>query len=298
LEADLAAVIEVSIVMATTLEKTRTDAMIRAVKSIQSQTDCTVVPIIVVNGSRYDPDALQYWKARNDVRVFQLQIGDYLKARLFGRRQVDTEFFGFLDDDDVYLPGALSARLHPMRTDTSVDCVVGNGLIESGTCESVALSRLELHRKDPIVGLAVENWMPSACAALFRTMTIDVAYFEHPDRHFEWTCLAFRLAANRRKIVFLDNLTYRISDTPGSLSKSLAYAREAPDTLRRLLRIPLPHAARRLWSRKYGAALHGLAEHYRVQGNILLAWKAHLGSVLRPGGSRYALYTRHLLRRS
>jgi len=289
---------EVSVVMATSLEKTRTEAMVRAVKSVHSQTDCSVVPIIVVNGSRYDPGALEYWNGRNDVRVFQLQEGNYLNARLFGRRQVDTEFFGFLDDDDVYLQGAMCSRLHPMRTDASVDCVVGNGLVEREGHESVALSRLDLHRRDPLVGLAVENWMPSACAALFRTATVGVTYFEHPDRHLEWTCLAFRLAADGRRIVFLEDLTYRISDTIGSLSKGPAFACEAPNTLHRLLQVPMPHAAKRIWWRKYGATLHGLAEHHRFQGNIRLAWKAHLGSLWRPGGLTYALYTRHLLRRN
>lgn len=285
---------EVSVIMATSLETSRADAMVRAVESVLAQTGCSIVPIIVVNGNRYDADVLEYWKTRRDVRVFQLQEGDYIKARLFGRNQVDTEFFGALDDDDVYLPGSVSIRLDPMRADPSVDVVVGNGLIERGGHESLALSKLDLHRTAPLVGLAEENWMPSAAAALFRTETVGVEYFKLPDRYMEWTALAFRLAADGRKIVFLDDLTFNIADTPGSLSKTLTYKMEAPDTLRRMLEIPVPREIKRIWERKYGACLHGLAEYHLFQGERSLAWKAHLGSLFRAGGLRYVLYTRYL----
>jgi len=272
--------------------------MIRAVTSVLSQTDCSVVPIIVVNGSRYDSDALEYWRARRDVRLFELDEGDVVKARLFGRRSVDTEFFGFLDDDDVYLPSAVSARLGPMQSDQSVDVVVGNGLIERSGEESVVLTQIALHRARPLVGLAIENWMPSACAALFRSATVGAQYFEEPDRYMEWTALAFRMVTDGLNVVFLNDLTYRIADTPGSLSKTLAYAREAPNTLRRMLDTPLPADAKRIWERKYSAALHGLSDHYRLHGELGPAWKAHIRSLLRPGGINYALYTRHLLCRT
>jgi hypothetical protein len=287
--------IDASVIMATSLELCRTKAMIRAVATVLSQ-DGSAIPIIVVNGDRYDPEVLGYWKSRRDVRLFQLAEGNVGTARLFGRRQVDTAFFGALDDDDCFLPGSINARLTPMRTDPSVAAVVGNGLIERDGRESVALSQMKLHRISPLLGLAQENWLPSACAAMFRTEIVRAEYFDHDERWLEWTALAFRLAADERKIVFLDDLTFRIADTPDSLSKSAGYARGAPIVLRHLLDIPMPYPVYRVWLRKYGATLHGSAEFHRSRGEIGLAWKAHLGSLLQPGGAHYLLYGRKLLR--
>lgn len=285
---------EVSIIIATSLETPRTKVMMRAVESIISQIGCSAVPIIVVNGSRYDTDALSYWKSKNNIRLFQLQEGNHIKARLYGRMQVDTEFFGFLDDDDVYLPGALNARLVPMRADPNIDIVVGNGIIESKGHENIVLSKLELHRADPLISLAVENWMAS-CSALFRTQEIGAEYFQHSDQYMEWTALAFRLCADGKRLFFLNDLTFRISDSPQSLSKTHAYAVKGQDTLRRLLEIPVSREAFGVWDRKYGSALHDVAEYHRSRGEQGLAWKAHLRSLFHTGGLRYVLYSRHLL---
>lgn len=284
-----------SVVIATSLHPSRVGTLVRGVHSLTTQEGCVVIPIIVVNGPHFDPAALEYWKTRPDVRLFQLEEGDWMRARRFGRERVDTDYFGFLDDDDLYLPDGARARLAPMLTDPAVDVVVGNGVIEGGGQERPALADPDLHRSEPLVSLASENWMPSA-AALFRTETVPLQYFEHPDRHMEWTALAFRLAADGKNIVFVDNLTFRITDTPGSLSKSLAYAVEAPETMRRLLDIPVGKEARRAWRRKYGAALHGLAEFRWNRGEHLEAYKAHFRSLLQPGGLRYLAYTRHLIR--
>ena len=291
----MAGPIDVSVIIATSLEASRVDVMLRAVESILSQAGCSAVPIIVVNGDRYDIDALQYWKTRGDVRLFQLEEGDQTKARLFGRKQVDSEFFGALDDDDVYLPGGLRTRLAPMWAERSVDVVVGNGLLERDGRESIHLTKLEMHRKSPLLGLASENWLPSSCAAIFRTATIGVEYFEQLDRWMEWTAVAFRLALNGRRIVFLDDLTFRITDPTNSLSKSVGYAMGVPETLRQLLNNPLPRDAKRIWGRKYGAALHGLAALHLSRGERRLAWKAHIQSLLCPGGQRYMLFSRKLL---
>jgi len=253
------------------------------------------VPLIVVNGSHYDEEALKYWAARPDVRMFQLEEGDQAKARYLARKQVDTEFFASIDDDDIFLPGAMSARLAPMRADRSVDLVVGNGIIERDGVESIVLARLDLHRRDPLIGLAAENWMPSSCAATFRTDAIGPGYFERLSRWMEWTALAFQLAVDGRKIVFLDDLTYRIADTASSLSKGIDYALGAPETLRQLLQNPLPGEAQTVWRRKYGAALHALAGLHLSRGEARSAWKAHIGSLFCDGGGRYVLYSRKLV---
>ena len=164
---------ETSVIMATSLEASRAPAMARAVESVLSQ-DEQALPLIIVNGDRYDPEALDHWKRRRDVRLFQLSEGNVAAARLFGRRRVDTAFFGALDDDDCFLSGSIRKRLAPMHADPSIAGVVGNGVVERGGYESVALSDMALHRVAPLHSLARENWLP-ACAALFGNATASGA---------------------------------------------------------------------------------------------------------------------------
>src|SRR5690242_6277552 len=117
----------ISVVIPTTASAQRAPLLWRAVRSLQGTSDGEVLPIVVVNGDRYDPSILEALKRRRDIRCLYLEVGDHVEARRVGRCAVDTEFFGLLDDDDEYLSGTLQVRLEPLRRDSSLDVVITNG---------------------------------------------------------------------------------------------------------------------------------------------------------------------------
>lgn len=285
---------DVSVIIATTLDANRIYVLRRAVQSVMTQTGCRPVVLLIVNGTRYDSEELKYWSSHQGVDVHQLPIGDVQKARLYGRDQVRTAYFSFLDDDDEYLPGGLATRLVCMMGTPRPDVVVANGLIEQQGETRTALTQIDAHQRNPLRSLASENWLPSA-AAVFRTSRIGRDFFAYDDPLMEWTALAFRLAVAGMTIEFIEALTYKINDSPVSLSKSAAYATGVSETLRRLVALDVPSDVAPIWDAKYREALHALADHYRTQGNWREAWRAHIQTLCQRGGLRYASYTRHLL---
>jgi glycosyltransferase involved in cell wall biosynthesis len=80
----------------------------------------------MVNGSGYVPGLLESLKWRRDVRFLYIEEGSATRARHAGRDILDTEFFGILDDDDAYLPGAVKTRLSPLLEDASINAVITN----------------------------------------------------------------------------------------------------------------------------------------------------------------------------
>src|SRR5271156_2304964 len=94
---------EISIIIPTLVAVERTDLLMRAINSVLTDQGSTVVPIVVANGNRFAPEVLAALKSRRDIRYLYREEGDVVAARLAGRKLVDTEFFGALDDDDEFL---------------------------------------------------------------------------------------------------------------------------------------------------------------------------------------------------
>lgn len=285
--------IPVSVIIPTTCERVRWRSLERAIAGVLAQEGVAAHVIAVVNGNRFDPACLEALKQKDGVTVLYRSTGSAPLAQAAGRDVVDTPFFAFLDDDDEYLPGALAARLAPLRADPALDFVVANGYRARDGRDELAIGDSRAIVADPLDALCHSNWMAS-CAGLFRTSTVTAAYFVDPAPYMEWTYLAFRLTASLR-MRWLDAPTYRINDSPVSLSKSDAYLRSELDILQRVLTLPLPAPARRAVRRKIGRAYHVFAEKSRRQGNRAQAWRFHLGSLTRPGGWRYLSYSRKLV---
>jgi glycosyltransferase involved in cell wall biosynthesis len=272
----------------------RAPLLTRAIASLLGQSGVAVLPLVVVNGDRFDAAQLDELRRRSDIRLHIIAEAGVAAARRVGRELVETEFFCFLDDDDEYLPGALAARLAPLRADESLDATVGNGYRTYG-------GRMTPHLEDPagvaaapLRSLATVNWLAS-CAGLFRTSRIGPEYFAEPLAHYEWTYLAFQLVLTRR-IAFVPDMTFVVHETPGSASRTAEHELAAADILGRILKLDLDRATRRLMQRKYGAAMHVCADHHRAAGRLAEAWACHAASLRAPGGlRRYGLYTRKLL---
>ena len=283
----------VSVIIPTTCERARWDSLEHAIAGVLAQEGVAAHVIAVVNGNRFDPDCLAALKRKDRVTVLYRSTGSAPLAQAAGRDAVATPFFAFLDDDDEYLPGALAARLDPLRADPGLDFVVSNGYRARKGHDEYAIGDSRAIVADPLDALCERNWMAS-CAGLFRSTTVTPAYFADPAPYMEWTYLAFRLTASLR-MRWLDTATYRINDSPVSLSKSDAYLRSELEILERVLALPLPPRARRAVRRKLGRACHVFAEKSRRAGQQAQAWCYHLGSLSKPGGWRYLPYSRKLM---
>jgi glycosyltransferase involved in cell wall biosynthesis len=284
---------DVTVIIPTTCERARWPSLERALASILAQQGVRVTVLAVVNGNRYDPQCFEALKAQAGVTVLYRETGSAPLAQQAGRDAVRTEFFAFLDDDDEYLPGALTTRLAPLLADRSVDFAVSNGYRAVGGSDEIVIQDVASIRASPLSALCAQNWMAS-CGGLFRSSTVAAEYFAEPAPFMEWTYLAFRLTA-QLNVHFVDVPTFRINDSAVSLSKSQAYMRSELDILRRVLELPLPAPVRRAVQCKIGRACHVAAEDCRLQGQGAQAWRYHLKSLGQPGGWRYLLYSRKLI---
>lgn len=285
---------EVTIVIASTCETKRADTLRRAVQSLLDQRHRVPRILIVANGSRIDPEVVRSVSALPGVVVEYQSAGSLPNALRYGVSCVETQYFGFLDDDDEYLPDALALRCAALEADPAVDVVVTNGYGCTGGVDELRLGNLERVARDPLRALSVENWLTS-CGGLFRIDRVSTAYFDGVTRHSEWTLLAYKLALTRR-IAFIDVPTFRIHlDSPGSLSKSLEYREGQTDALRQIVAMDLPPDVKRAVRSKLGRAYHGLASFYLAEGQRAVALRHHLKSLRAPGGLAYLTFSRKLL---
>ena len=271
----------------------RATAIRRAIDTALSQEGVRARVTIVVNGQRFDRDLFEALKRQRGVRVLYQTKPSIFLARRYAREEVRAPFFGFLDDDDQLLPGALATRVRALVSDSEADVVVTDGLLSRGVSESLMLGDVAAIRQDPLHSLLARNWLATA-SALFRTQSIPPDYFDVTLRSNDMTYLAFRLALEKR-VTFVDVPTYRKTYSPDSISLTSSWALRSLDTLDKMLAFPMPAAVRRGMHRKCAAAAHEISNIYRERGEAAAAWRYHLRSLMEPGGLlRYALYTRHL----
>lgn len=286
----------VSIIIPTAGAPDRHDSLLRAIQTILDQDQAGVIPIVIVNGERYDRDLIQTLRLRRDLRFFHLEQPSLPAAINFGRRQVDTPFFGFLDDDDIYHAWAVRERLVALRSATKADAVVSWGEREiEGRRERVP--GIDVWQPDDPASVLPQGCWLASCSGLFRTETVSPDYFDRELKHLEWTSVALRLALDR-SLIFLESEKphFLIADTPTSLSKSPAYFFGMEQSFDRLLALPLPPAVRKGFIRRKMDLRHHIAEHFRAKGDLGLAWKHHLRTFLHRQGLRYLPSTAYLLR--
>lgn len=283
----------IAVIIPTTCELARWESLQRAIAGVLGQKDVAAQALVVVNGNRYDPGCFEALKQLDGITVLYRAAGSAPLAQAAGREAVSTPFFAFLDDDDEYLDGALRLRLAPLLADASLDFVVTDGYRMRDGRDQPVIGDGTAIRIDPLGALCNQNWMAS-CGGLFRTSTVSPDYFQDPAPYMEWTYLAFRLTS-RLKMHWLDTPTYRINDSPASLSKTDAYFRSELDILYKILALPLPSRVRHAVRKKIGRVCHVFVEKSRLNGNAREAWRFHLRSLIQPSGWKYFLYSRKLV---
>lgn len=284
---------DVTIIIPSTCERSRARTLQRAAESLVSQRGVVPKILIVANGSRIDPQVVQDACALSCVVVEQQTEGSLPNAMRYGVSRVQTAYFGFLDDDDEYLQHALALRVATLEANPEVDVVVTNGYECDNGADQLRVRLPERAASDPLRALVVENWLAS-CGGLFRTDRVSTEYFDGITRYYEWTLLAYRLASTRR-IAFVDIPTFRVHNSPNSLSKSRAFREAEFTVLEQIMSMALPSDVKRALRAKVGRAHHGLASLCLSEGRRDLAIRHHLRSLISPSGLRYLNYSRKFL---
>jgi glycosyltransferase involved in cell wall biosynthesis len=286
---------KVTIIIPTLCETARRAQLLRAIASIHAASADPVTILVVVNGQRFEKDLVEQLRARDDVRVIQVAEGSQTNAQLVGRRAVETEFFAFLDDDDEYLPGALDLRV-AMLTGNTAALAVTNGYWCSKGVDHLLYSRMSKVAANPLIELFHENWLNN-CNHLYRSAIVGVHYFESAPALFEWTWLGFRLTMDGQIVVASDAATFRVNDTPGSLSKSAKFVASRVDLYDRMLGEGPDRETAALIRRRKSSAWHEVSAAEIEAGRKREAMAAHLRSLsCHWSGLRYVAFSRHIFR--
>jgi hypothetical protein len=284
----------VSVIIPTMAATARAQLLPRAIDSVRRSSARPIHIIVVVNGNRFDNQMLHWLRMQPDIQCEYQETPSSPKAICRGRALVKTNFFSTLDDDDEYLDQATDIRLAAMESNPNIDLLISNGYRTTGGVDRACYHGLSGVPERPLQSLMEMPWLNSA-NALYRSASISAKYFEDSHSYAEWTWLAFNLAMESKKIMHLNTPTFRINDTVGSLSKTVAYDRAYESLFERMLdRTPPPDVAASI-RRKQGALYHQLSDSSWQAGNRLEALKWHWRSLHQPGGLKYLAYSRHLL---
>lgn len=278
-----------SVIIPTTAELGRRESLLRAIDSALTQQGVVANLVVVVNGPRVYPSLVQ------EIETLPLQVVRLREASLpsaihAGRLRVASQYFSFLDDDDIYLPNALQARLEALNAERA-DFAVSNGIDGAG---GLVIPDPRAVASDPLRALVTRNWLAS-CGGLYRSESISAEFFRDLVKYLEWTVLGFRLLIAGKKVCFLDNPTFRLSDTEGSASKqrsmeALLNGAAVVDYM--FTHAPAEFRGSLAWKR--ASAYHAISDCCLHSGDLNQAWSRHL-SCLRMGGWQYLAYTRHLV---
>ena len=282
---------KVEVIICTAAEPRRASSLRRAIESVLSQRGVEVCLHIIANGRVYDAGLLRELEAEREWVFHYLPEPHAAAARLHGRRCVSAPFFAFLDDDDVLLDMALRKRVQAI--DPGYDVVVTNGIGTSGgrhVPEDLQVA------SDPLAAMLVLNWWASA-AGLYRTSAIGAEFFERLPPYFEWTALAWRILTSDRRVRYVDDATFRLFHTEGSLSQvRTVQAAEDAVAVSVLLFDTAPVRLRAQARRTCAGAWHELSECQLRTGQFRAAWASHWKSLTLSRGA-YLPFTRWLLTR-
>lgn len=286
---------EVSIIIATMAVSSRAIQLKRAINSIRTSASRPVEIIVVVNGADPDQDLCAWLRSQPDVIFDYIAEPSAPNAIKRGVELVQTEYYGCLDDDDEYINMAIDFRLDMIKNNPHADCVISNGFRNVNDIEEVVYSHLDEVNSFPLLCLMRCNWLAS-CNFLFRKSSLDSVFFVDGHPFAEWTWLAFKLAMQNKKIVVVHECTFRINDTPGSLSKSANYVNSYISLFKRMLAEDPPIHVRKIIRSKLAAAYHDASDHALKSGDIHSAIKFHIKSVMSKNGYKYLGYSRYFFK--
>lgn len=285
---------DIAIIIPTTAKAARAPFLQAAIASTLTQSAHRAVPMVAVNGKVYVAELLATLRADRRLRVLYREEPGEMAAIVAARALVDTEYFGVLDDDDLYLPDALATRVAAFAEHPPADAIVTNGIRRTEAGDMPFFEDFGAVAADPLGHLMRGSWMTPA-GALFRTETVGADYFAAAPAMLEYTYLALRLAASRQ-LRFVDQQTFIKQELlPDALTRSPEYVLRQPHAIEQMMRLALPPAIRRQLREKLAASCHNVSALELSERNLSNAWRAHLKSLRSVYGLRYLAYTRHLI---
>ncbi len=287
---------QTEIIIPTLATAARASRLHRAINSVISQ---GARALVIVNGNQYDSSLIAELDDWNGIRTLRIDKAGLPNAIYQGRRAVKASFFGFLDDDDYLLPGAITLRESLLTSDEDIDVVIANGLREEfGDDPRMYKDHNDLRciMDDPLSALLEKNWL-TPCGALYRTTTVPSDIFRDLTKYAEWTDVAFRLIDFSRFRFVLDD-TFVQTDSQDSLSKQNGQARYQLALHERIALKATTRRQRRYLDRRICNLHHRLAEDELLANNPRAAFRHHVRSLIHApltGIPRYLLYTRKFL---
>lgn len=284
---------EVSVIVPTLALYERRELLRRAIASILSQTAISAIPIVVLNGSRCDPDIVAQLHADPRIKIYRQKQASLPDALRLGRSKVATRWFSSLDDDDVLLPEALTIRVRALLASPHADAVVTNGWVRSPAGDRLAVADIGHVARDPLRALVQTNWLLPGCW-LCETSAFPTLFDDMPA-YLECTYLAIQLTRTRRLTFVNEPTVVWHHGSPGSLSSSEQYLFGQAAAIRRLLELDMPPDVHAAFRRKLGSALHGSARLALSRGELRQALRLHFRSLGYPGGWSYLPFAFRLL---
>jgi glycosyltransferase involved in cell wall biosynthesis len=283
----------VSVVIPTLGLRVRESLLWRTVENVLDQEGVRAVPIVVLNGQEADPAVES--RLRNDgrVRLVRLENPTLPGSLDAGRAAVETPWFSELDDDDLFLPGALARRLRALEEDREADVVVTNGIRRGPAGDVVHVQDMARVARDPLHALIRGNWLLPG-AWLCRTDRVAEDVFRNIPAFRECTYLAIQFASRFRVRYLEEPTVIWHTDSPASTSSSPDYVLSGASAIRQLLELDLPPRVRAQYRRGMSEALHNAADFHWKAGHLGRAWRSHLASLRWPGGLRYLAFSGRL----
>jgi hypothetical protein len=80
--------VRISVIIPTQAEGSRRERLLRAIECILTQKEVRALPLVVINGGRYDASLRQQLESRTDIRTFYCERASVTEAQAFGVEQV------------------------------------------------------------------------------------------------------------------------------------------------------------------------------------------------------------------
>ena len=286
---------KITIIIPTSCTAKRAESLRRAIASIQEAGPGVADIMIAANGPQIAPELAAELSERQDLHFVRFEEGSLPKTLSLVVPLVNTDYFGFLDDDDELLPNSLHQRLATLQSQPDADIVLSNGYLRKRGEDTLYLQHLDTVPTRPLATFFVENWLPS-CGALFRRASVDSSYFQDYHPYAEWSWLAFRLALDHKRFCVLDKPTFRVNaDTPSSLSKSPEYRQSYIYLYQKMLAMNPPLAIRKAIQKRLSQAHHDVSVQQLAAGRVGNSIRHHLLSLRHPSGWGFVSYTRHII---
>ncbi|MBD8637302.1 glycosyltransferase family A protein [Stenotrophomonas sp. CFBP 13725] len=191
----------------------RKDTILRAVQSALEQDHGNIEVVVVDDGSTDDPTSILDRAGDSRIRYFRQANSGACAARNHGIDVSRGEYVAFLDSDDTFLPGHLTASLAVLRATTESTVVYGKIRVDRGEERYFTKPPRARRQNEPISEylLCDRGFIQTSTVVLPRQLAAKIRY-KVGLRFGQDTDFAIRLAAAGAEFVMLDSIQAQWTD--------------------------------------------------------------------------------------